>query len=234
MSEPKPRADREVSALYDDLRNKFGGADPKANGYVSHGYFEREQAILFRLLNPKAGIVLDVGCGSGLMCRPLVGKRELVLGVDFNPAACLDAKSNELVALRGDAFSLPLSESSVDEIINCQFFNQQSAAAVAKFIEESARVLTPGGRLIMIWRNGRAYVHRAAEFLAKMLAATNRRPTFPYVNHSMKEIEAIASRCGLAVDYQAVSFPPLDWVSENYQGVFASCLGASNICVLRK
>ena len=234
MSEPKPRADHEVSALYDDLRDKYGAANSKANGYVSHAYFVREQTILFRLLNPKASAVLDVGCGSGLMCSPLVGKRELVMGVDFNPAACFDAKSNNLLAIRGDAFSLPLSDSSVDEIINCQFFNQQSAAAVTKFIEESARILTDGGRLIMIWRNGRAYVHRAAEFLAKILAAATRRSTFPYVNHSMKEIETIAGRCGLTMDYQAVSFPPLDWVSENYQGVFASCLGASNICVLSK
>ena len=234
MNTREPRADGKVSALYDDLRNKHGGSSSRANGYLWHGYFLREQKILMQLVNSDARVVMDVGCGSGLMCQPLVNKRKLVLGIDFNQRACSDAKANGLVVLRGDAFSLPMATASVDEIINCQFFNQQSFPAVEKFIEESARALVRGGRLIMIWRNGVAYVHQCAEFVAKIFSRTHRRPLFPYVNHSIEAIEAVGIRNGLMAEYRAVSFPPLGWISESRDGFAAKCLGASNICVLRK
>ena len=215
MNRPDPTADQEVDALYRTLRDKHGAGDSKANGYVTHGYFLREQEILFGLLNPSADILLDLGCGSGLMCKPLVNRRELVVGLDFNKNACEDAQRNGLQAIRGDAFELPICENSVQEIVCCQFFNQQNKDAVAKLIEETARVLRPGGRLIMIWRNGEAYIHRGALFLARIAAKVKGNPQFPYENHSLASVVALGRTNNLVAEFGAVSFPPTKWVSNN-------------------
>ena len=234
MNRPDPTADQEVDALYRTLRDKHGAGDSKANGYVTHGYFLREQEILFGLLNPSADILLDLGCGSGLMCKPLVNRRELVVGLDFNKNACEDAQRNGLQAIRGDAFELPICENSVQEIVCCQFFNQQNKDAVAKLIEESARVLRPGGRLIMIWRNGEAYIHRGALFLARIAAKVKSNPQFPYENHSLASVVALGRTNNLVAEFGAVSFPPTKWVSNNVHSLAAKWVGASSICILRK
>lgn len=234
MTATKPQADEQVDRLYQNLRRDHGEGDSKANGYLYHGYFLREQEVLFGLLNPQAKVILDVGCGSGLMCSPLAGQRSLVAGVDFNEAACRDAKANDIAVIRGDAFVLPIGAASVDEIVCCQFFNQQSASAVKQFINESARVLRPGGRVIMIWRNHEAYVHRIALALFRVLERIGQLPKFPYENHTIESIARAAEICDLTLEYSAVTFPPLSWVSEVTHSLRAKAVGASNICILSK
>ena len=234
MPKAEPKADRDVDRLYRSLRDKHGSGDSKANGYVTHGYFLREQEILFGLLNHAAHNLMDLGCGSGLMCKPLIDKRELIIGVDFNEDACADAQRNGLQAIRGDAFELPISDDAVEEIVCCQFFNQQTNDAVAKLIEESARVLRPGGRLVMIWRNGDAYIHRAALFLARMAGKFSDSPQFPYENHSLASVVTCGRTNGMVAELEAVSFPPFKWVSKNVDGLLSKWVGASSICILRK
>lgn len=234
MTEREPQADEQVDSLYYALRDKHGASDSKANGYVSHRYFLREQQILFDLLNPSAQVLVDVGCGSGLMCRPLVGQREQIVGLDFNRDACSDARRNGLNAVRGDAFMLPFAHGSVDEIVCCQFFNQQNIEALSQFIQQSAMVLKPGGRLIMIWRNGESYVHRIALFLARIAERIRRQPQFPYEDHDIGSVVTVGVNSGLVSELQAVSFPPGSWVSKKLDTFSARWIGASNICILRK
>ncbi|MEM7469151.1 MAG: class I SAM-dependent methyltransferase [Pseudomonadota bacterium] len=234
MTESSPKADTEVNSLYENLRAKHGSGNSRANGYLWHGYFLREQEILFSLMNPSAQVVLDVGCGSGLMVSPLRQCRELVAGIDFNEHACADAQMNGLAVTRGDAFELPYVSNSIDELVCCQFFNQQPQASVIRLLAEAARVLSPNGRVILIWRNGEAHIHRAALFLAKMVSAVNRGPLFPYENHSIDNVIEYAQPFTLVAEYCAVSFPPMRWVSEKRGGWGAKFFGASNICVLSK
>lgn len=234
MKATKPKADESVDALYQSLRSKHGDDNSKANGYLWHGYFLREQKILFGLLNPEANVILDVGCGSGLMCAPLVEKRALVAGVDFNQEACMDAKANGVAIVRGDAFELPVASESIDEIVCCQFFNQQSESAVMQFVSESARVLRPGGHVIMIWRNHEAYVHRVALALFRILERMRRLPKFPYENHTIESISRIGKQFGMTEQYTAVAFPPFSWVNQATGSWQASIIGASNISILTK
>ena len=234
MKGVKPQADESVDAVYQSLRRKHGDDNSRANGYLWHGYFLREQKILFNLLNSDAETTLDVGCGSGLMCVPLIGKRKLVAGVDFNQGACLDAKANGISTIRGDAFELPITTASIDEIVCCQFFNQQSESAVMQFVSESARVLRPGGRVIMIWRNHEAYVHRAALALFRVLEQLRHLPKFPYENHTIESVSRAGERFKLTTQYAAVAFPPFSWVSEATGSWRAKFIGASNISILTK
>jgi SAM-dependent methyltransferase len=227
-------ADREVDDLYAELRARHGGANPRANGYVYEGSFRREQQVLVALLDPDAEVLVDVGCGSGLMVQPLIAARRHVVGVDFNRDACRAARANGLSVVRGDAFQLPFAASSIDEIVTCQFFNQQPAAAVRQFITECARVLRARGRVVMVWRNGEAWIHRLALAVFGTRDRLRGRPRFPYENHSFHAIGACATAAGLRVRSTSVSFPPLGWHSDAVDSIAARVIGASNICVLEK
>lgn len=228
------RADRDTDALYAGMRGRFGEARAAANGYRYEGYFRREQQVLHGLMNPRARVVLDACCGSGLMLAPLVGGARTVFGVDFNRDACAAAFANGFPVVRGDAYRLPLADGSVDEVTNCQFFNQQDDAGVDAFLGEVARVLKPGGRAILVWRNADAAIHRAAHALLTLADRVRGLPAFPQFRHPLDDVAAVAAAHGLEREHAEVSCPPLNWRSDAVDGFAARLVGASNILVARK
>ena len=234
MSKHEISASREVDNLYVGLRRRYGDDSARANGYLYEGYFLGEQRILFSLLDVNAQTLVDVACGTGLMVQPLVANKELVIGVDFNTDACRIAQTNGLTVVRGNAFALPLQSDSVDEIITCQFFNQQKPEAVRQFIAESARILRPGGQLVMVWRNGAAWIHRVASSLLGSFEKLRGVNGFPYEDHSFESIRDYARMVGLQIKREAVSFPLFGWSSDDLSCWRAKCIGASNISILGK
>jgi len=228
------RGDRQVDAKYARKRERFGSRRARANGYRYDGYFRREQALLFALMDPAAHVVLDSCCGSGLMLAPLLDAQRTIFGVDFNADACRAASANQFPIVRGDGYCLPLADNSVDEIINCQFFNQQNGAGVRDFILEAARVLKPAGRVILVWRNGGALIHRFAHAVLQRIDVLRGLPTFPQVTHAFDDIEQALRAADLVADYQAVSCPPIAWHSRNISSFTARMIGASCIVIGRK
>ncbi len=228
------RIDRHTDALYGDMRGRYGAAAARANGYRYEAYFRREQRVLHKLMDPRAAVVVDACCGSGLMLLPLVGPSRLVFGVEFNAEACRAAVANGFPVVRGDAYRLPLAPCSVDEVTNCQFFNQQDAAGVAAFVNEAARVLVPGGRLILVWRNGAAAIHRVAHTLLTGLDRLRGMNEFPQRTHTFADLDTCLEAAGLAVSHREVTCPPLNWRSVHIDSLAARLLGASCVVVACK
>ena len=156
----------------------------------------------------------------------------MVFGVDFNADACAGARDNGFLVVRGDAMNLPLVDGSVDEIINCQFFNQQDQARVAQFLTEVRRVLKPGGRAILVWRNGAALIHVLAHALLTLLDRLQGHEVFPQYVHRLPEVERMARESGLTVEHRELANPLINWRSEHVGGVFGRLMGASCVLVL--
>ncbi len=202
-----PLADQQTDGLYAGIRQKFGQQSAGANGYQMSAFFRREQALLYSFLRPNDFPLLDVACGSGLMLAPSLGNGAEVIGVDFNQQACVDARNNGLKVLRGDAFELPFADQTMAQVVNCQFLNQQSAADTQRFISEVARVLKPGGQLVLFWRHAESVFHRLAGTLIRASERMSGAPVFPQFTHPMAEIETLMTASGLVVVERAVSVP---------------------------
>ncbi len=228
------RADRHTNDLYAGMRGRFGAAGARANGYRYEAYFRHEQAMLYSLMDPTAAVVLDACCGSGLMLLPLAAGTRTVFGVDFNADACRAAAANGFPVIRGDAFNLPLADASIDEVTNCQFFNQQAAQGMRAFVGEVARVLKPGGRTILVWRNGAAAIHRVAHAVLTVADRALGREIFPQVTHTFADVERALTDAGLEVTHREVSCPPLGWRSTQVTGLAARLAGASCVLVARR
>jgi ArsR family transcriptional regulator len=116
---------------------------------------EVERAIAALLLDRPLGDLLDIGTGTGRMLELFASQAESAIGIDRSSEMLrlarvkLEAAGVERASLRqGDMYALPLGDRSADSVILHQVlhFAQQPGAAIA----EAARVLAPGGRLLVI------------------------------------------------------------------------------------
>ena len=116
---------------------------------------EVERAISDLLAGRPIGALLDIGTGTGRMLELFAPQADSAIGIDRSSEMLrlarvkLEAAGVEGASLRqGDMYALPLNERSVDSIILHQVLHyaQQPGAAIA----EAARVLRPGGLLLVI------------------------------------------------------------------------------------
>jgi ArsR family transcriptional regulator len=116
---------------------------------------EVEAAVARALGDKPVGELIDIGTGTGRMLELFGRAARRALGVDRSPEmlrlarvklAQAGIQSAEL--RQGDMYALPIASGSADTVILHQVLHyaQQPAAAVA----EAARLLAPGGRLLIV------------------------------------------------------------------------------------
>ncbi len=101
--------------------------------------------------------VLDVACGEGYGSAALAraGARSLV-GVDVDPVACAYARRKYGIDARpGDAAALPFPAAAFDLVVS--FETVEHVPEPARFLDECARVLRPGGALVISTPNVAVY-----------------------------------------------------------------------------
>lgn len=228
------RADSSTDQNYQKLREAGVSDDASVNGYRFGKYLLREQAHVRGLIGDEPRPILDVGCGTGLLLAPLATASRVRVGIDFNEAACLDARRNDLQVVRGDAFQLPFRTGSFGAVVSTQFLNQQSPEAVRSFLSENWRVLSHSGRLILVWRNGHALIHRVAHGVYSILDRLKGRPQFPYFNHTSKEIREWAISTGFDIETEHSVLAVAGLKFENSEGLASKSLGASHVMIVRK
>jgi SAM-dependent methyltransferase len=105
-------------------------------------------------------VVLDIGCGSGLVADRLAGMPLHYVGVDFGghhieSAAKRHADRRDRVLqasfVRGDGEHLPLRDASVDVVVFTEVIEHLVRPELA--VWEISRVLRPGGVLVMTTNN---------------------------------------------------------------------------------
>src|SRR6202035_3149593 len=91
--------------------------------------------------------VVDLGCGTGDLCRVLGRTGLRAVGVDM--AAGLLARAHTSAPLvRADALHLPLGNASVDGAISG--FALRNVVDIGACFGEAARVIRPGGRAVFL------------------------------------------------------------------------------------
>ena len=116
---------------------------------------EVEAAIARAIGDRPVGRLIDIGTGTGRMLELFAGDSQGAMGIDRSPEmlrlARVKLAEAGLVSAelrQGDMYSLPIPSGAADTVIIHQVlhFAQQPAAAVS----EAARLLSPGGRLLII------------------------------------------------------------------------------------
>jgi SAM-dependent methyltransferase len=102
-------------------------------------------------LDPKPGLrLLDVGCGTGLFAQLAAGSGAVVCGLDA-AEPMLDIAANRVPAgefCTGDLEALPYRDSRFDVVTGFNAF--QFAANPSRALAEAARVVQPGGAVVVV------------------------------------------------------------------------------------
>jgi SAM-dependent methyltransferase len=113
-------------------------------------WFRRHEVVYRRLLDLCAGRdVLEAGCGEGYGADLIASVARRVVAVDYDEAtvAHVQARYPRVTMRAGNLAALPLADASVDVVVNFQVI--EHLWDQPQFVAECARVLRPGGLLLM-------------------------------------------------------------------------------------
>ena len=114
----------------------------------AHWWYQSLRGMLteFMAAMPDNARVLDIGCGTGANMQAL----NIASGIDYSTEAvefCRQRNLTETAA--ASATALPFASESFDAAISCDVLCHHSIQDKSQMIRESARVLRPGGFLLL-------------------------------------------------------------------------------------
>ena len=150
---------------------------------------------------------LDVGCGPGHLGVRLAAAGVPVVGIDRDEAMLEHARdrrnahgAHRFAVLRADAASLPFRDASLAGVVATSLCGCLSDAS--GFLGEAARVLRPGGRLVLTFTNRDSLLLRLNGVIGQVERRITGRTPDPvrYRLYSGGEIDEVLRRHGLRPD----------------------------------
>jgi len=180
MSAPDPRWGAGIVPSYDAI------ADEYAHQYFDEldgKPFDREWLDRFAASVKGRGRVCDLGCGPGQIARYLAARGVDAFGIDLSAAMIATARrlNPKLDFFQGDFFHLDLADGALAGIAAFYSLIHCARGDLGRAVAELARVLQPGGQLLMTVHAGTGEVTAerspyAFEYQSRRIYALATRP----------------------------------------------------------
>jgi 2-polyprenyl-6-hydroxyphenyl methylase / 3-demethylubiquinone-9 3-methyltransferase len=139
-----PSMRRNDPRQYDDLADQWwrpGG------GFELLHWLAEARARLIPPAGTPGAILVDAGCGGGLLAPHLAGKGYTHVGVDLRGSGLEHASARGVRAVRGDVTALPLATGSAEVVVAGEIL--EHVTDLPGTVAELCRVLAPGGLLVL-------------------------------------------------------------------------------------
>ncbi len=219
MQSRSTAVDRDPSAVH-AMFQRIAGRYDLANHLLSGGldfYWRARASEIVRQWNPPR--LLDLATGSGDLALTIAKKLAPteITGVDFCAEMLEVARGKGLArTMVADALALPFAEASFEAVTVA--FGLRNMADWPAALREMARVLTPGGHLLVLDFSlplgilrpvYRAYLHHVLPWVAGAL--TGEKQAYNYLGASIEKFPRGAAMCGLLQEtgFHAAAAEPL-------------------------
>jgi demethylmenaquinone methyltransferase/2-methoxy-6-polyprenyl-1,4-benzoquinol methylase len=162
------------------------------------------RAVASRVASNQPHHVLDVGTGTGKLRDTIANRLPLavVIGVDF-AEPMLRAASRRSLLTAADALRLPFDDATFDAVVSA--FVVRNLADIRTGLTEQARILRPGGQLVILETTPgpsgplgalvRLYFHRVVPLLGRLVAGDAAAYTYlPESSAAFLEPETLAAQ----------------------------------------
>lgn len=105
------------------------------------------RAALVPAARREGAVLVDIGCGAGLLAPHLAGTGYRHVGVDLTASALAQAAAHGVTVLRGDAGAVPLRDGCADVVVAGEILEHVPDLPAA--VREACRLLRPGGLLVV-------------------------------------------------------------------------------------
>jgi len=174
-----PDDEPEFARDLEKLRKLRGGDEAGAPIETGNERFLHKALVDLTVAAP-LGDLLDVGCGQGRILKLLATRAQRVVGVDVDSDARRLARAELLLAgspncslRQGDMYALPFDDGEFDTIILDDVL--PGADRPTAVIEEAQRLLTKGGRVLLLATIGAEGAERARTQFTDWAAQTGLR-----------------------------------------------------------
>ena len=135
--------------------------DLEKNRYKSLSLLKRNQVLseFYEFIEKRTGdIVMEVGCGTGLVLNLIAGDFNRIVGVDISYHMLSEGKknvlkkgTNEIFLVNGDGIDIPFKNNSFDNIFCIEVIRYVKKRT--NFLKSVCRTLRPGGKFIFTAAN---------------------------------------------------------------------------------
>ncbi|WP_018217445.1 methyltransferase domain-containing protein [Salinispora vitiensis] len=172
---------------YDDLAGEWWRPD---GAFAMLHWLAESRAALVPAASRPGAVLVDLGCGAGLLAPHLAGKGYRHVGVDLTGSALRQAAGQGVAVLNADATAVPLASGCADVVAAGELL--EHVPDWRTVVAEACRLLRPGGLLVLDTLNDTA--------LSRLLAVHigERLPTVPRGIHDPRlfvDDRALAAEC---------------------------------------
>src|SRR5487761_1926611 len=94
-----------------------------------------------------SSLLVDLGCGAGLLAPHILNRGYAHVGIDLSETALAQAEAHGMHGIQGDVCALPLDNAVADVV--CAGEILEHVADLVSVVNEACRVLRPGGLLVL-------------------------------------------------------------------------------------
>nr|AIS85566.1 methyltransferase type 11 [Verrucosispora sp. MS100047] len=184
---------------YDDLAGEWWRPD---GAFAMLHWLAQARAALVPPAPRPGALLVDLGCGAGLLAPHLVGKGYRHVGVDLTRSALIQAADHGVTVVNGDATAVPLADGCADVVAAGELLEHVPdwRAAVA----QACRLLRPGGLLVLDTLNDTALSRLVAVRIAERLPTVPRGIHDPRLFVDDRELVAECARHGVDLRVRGV------------------------------
>lgn len=135
---------RNDPAQYDDLAQHWWR--PRGPFAMLHWLAAARGALVPPATRPGA-VLVDLGCGAGLLAPHVAGAGYRHVGVDIGASALAQAAAHGVTVVRGDVTAVPLADGCADVVAAGEILEHVPDLPTA--VREACRLLRPGGLLVI-------------------------------------------------------------------------------------